>query len=162
MLDGQILAGLLTGQLNRCTVDDGVRTGKVNVLEYTRGGLALDTAVHGAQLTVFDNADLTGFYIADELCTERVQSAGLGSENVAVVVQQADTQRTEAVRVACRDQLARRHNNQRVGTLDAVHGVHNGFFNRAALEAFLNNGVDQHLGVVRGTENAAVQLNLAA
>ena len=93
MLDGQILAGLLTGQLNRCTVDDGVRTGKVNVLEYARGGLTLDTAVHGAQLTVFDNADLTGFYIADELCTERVQSAGLGSENVAVVVQQADSGR---------------------------------------------------------------------
>ena len=66
------------------------------------------------------------------------------------------------MRIACRNQLARRHNNQRVGTLDAVHGVHNGFFNRAALEAFLNNGVYQHLGVVRGTENAAVQFDLAA
>ncbi len=97
MLDGQILAGLLTGKLYRRAVDDRVRTGEIDILKYARRGLALDVAVHAAQLAVFNDTDLARLHVADELCAERVERAGLGGEYIAVAVQQTDAERTEAV-----------------------------------------------------------------
>ena len=112
MLNGQILASLLTGKLDRRAVDDGVRTGEINILKYAGGGLALNVAVHRAQLAVFYDADLTRLHVADKLRAERVERAGLGGEYIAVAVQQTDAERTEAVGVARSDQLARRHDHE--------------------------------------------------
>ena len=162
MLDGQILAGLLTGKLYRRAVDDRVRTGEIDILKYARRGLALDVAVHAAQLAVFNDADLARLHVTDELCAERVERAGLGGEYIAVAVQQTDAERTEAVGVARSDQLARGHDHERIRALDALHGAQHGLLDGGALEALLDDGVDQDLGIVRGTENAAVQLDLAA
>ena len=60
------------------------------------------------------------------------------------------------------DQLARGHDHERIRALDALHGAQHGLLDGGALEALLDDGVDQDLGIVRGTENAAVQLDLAA
>ena len=103
--------------------------------------------MHRAQLAVFDHADLTGFHITDELRTQCIERTSLGSENIAAV-QQADAQRAEPVRVTRRDQLAWAHHDERIRTLNDAHGVLDSFFDAAALEAFVDDSVNQHLGVV--------------
>ena len=146
MLDRQVFASLLAGDLDARAVDDGVRAREVDILEHARGGLALDVAVQAAELAVLDHAHFARLDVADELRAERIERAGLGSKDVAAV-QHTDAKRTEAVRVARGDQLARRHDDERIRALDQPHRAQHGLFDRAALEALLNDGVDQHLGV---------------
>lgn len=142
-------------------VDHRVGRAKIDILKHTGRGLALDAAVHRAQRAVFHHADLARLDVADKFRAERIERAGLGGEHVAVV-QPADAERTEAVRVTRSDQLARGHDDERIRALNHAHRVHDRLLDRAALEALVDDGVDQHLGIVGRAENAAAELDLAA
>ena len=66
------------------------------------------------------------------------------------------------MRITRGNQLARRHDDQRIGTLNRRHRVEHRHLDTSALETLLYDRVRQHLGVRRGVEDAAGQLDALA
>ncbi len=100
--------------------DGAVGPGEIDVFEDAeRAALVLGKGLHAGQAVLVDDHDLARLDVADELGVDQVQGAGFAGQHPGVV-ELAEAQRAEPVRVAHADQLLLGHDDQRVGALDAA------------------------------------------
>ena len=103
--------------VHRDAVDDGVRPGKVDVLEDAVGLLRPSTvlAPRGDAVLPKDE-DLPGFDVADELRPNSPERTTLRCNDVGPVRGHAIADGAEAMGVTCTDKLLGGHEHERVGT----------------------------------------------
>ena len=108
-----------------------------------------------------DDDDFAGRHVADELRAAGVERCAFAGDDNGVVVF-AQTERTEAVRIARRDDFARRHHEQRIGAVDFAHGFNDGFLDLVAGQPRTRDEVADDLAVDGCLENGAALFELAA
>ena len=167
-LDGMLLrqetAGLQAGLMDAGALDDGIRAGKVDVLEHAHrvgGGAAV--ILDAAQTVVVSDDDLTGLDVPYEFGADGVQGAALAGKGPAGTIGQlADAQRAEAVGVTGGDQLGMGHDDQRIRALDVVHRAADGHLNVGGQQAVLGQQVGDDLGIRGTVEDGTAHLQLTA
>jgi len=93
--------------VDAAAVDNRVGACKIYVFENAKRARHLVAVLGNALNAVLrEDDDLAGLDLTDERCACRFKSAGLGGNNVAAVCGNAVAKRSEAVFVACGDQLA--------------------------------------------------------
>ena len=90
---------------NVYAVDNRIGTSNVNIFKKTKRGCLFLFTVIALETVVIDYDKLPGLYVADKLSSDAVNRAALRSYDIAVI-ELADTERLEAVRVAHSHKLA--------------------------------------------------------
>ena len=144
-------------------VDDGVRTGEIDVLKDAGGaGCGAAVALVGVDAPLVEHQNLTGLQVANHVGTGSSEGAALGRDNIGAVRRLTVAQGTEAVGVTGRQQLGGGHEHQGEGTLQPVHGLTERVLDGGGFQAFLGDDVGDDLRVAGGVEDGAVQLQLTA
>ena len=142
-------------------VNNTVRTSKVYVLKYAARRLGRGLTGNSAQTVLVDKYGFARLYVADKLRAYAVQCARLARNNVRRTAL-AYAERTETVRVAYRNQLARAHYNQRIRTVQLRNNLLHRFLNRTRVHARLSNEVGYDFAVHRRVEDKSLALHFAA
>ncbi len=153
-------AHLETGGMDALTVDDGVRTCEIDVLENAGSELLALAELVRFEAVVVDDDHFARRDVADELGAIDIEAAGLGRQNPRAVIELADAERAEAMRVSRTDELVFRHNGQAIRTLDFLEAFEHFFLNRLLARA--RDEVHEDLGVDGGLEDRALLLELVA
>ena len=124
--------------MDTLAVDDGIRTGKVNVLEDTAGLLLFRSERIRLETVLIDDNHLARQYVAHEFSADDIEAAGLRRENPAALFGLADAERTEALRVTRTDELVLGHDGQAVAALDFLEALDDAF-----LDGFLVRARDE-------------------
>ena len=149
--------------LNRHAVDHRIRTREIDILEQTqRVRLLPAVRAYRAHPLGAEHHYLARLDIADKLRADRRQRATLGRHDIAPVRADSVTQRSHPARVAQRYQLHRRHDDQRIGTIQPVHRRAHRLLDRRVGQALARHLVGDYLGVARRMEDRALQLELTA
>ena len=157
MLQGQEGARALARRVYAAAVYDGVRPREVDELEDALArGLPAVAAV-ALKAPVGDGDDLARLHVAQELCAYGVERAALAGDDPAAVYL-AYAQRAEAYGVAHGYELARAHDREGIGALEAVHRAGDRLLDGAGAYALARDGVGDDLGVRGGAEDGAVEL----
>ena len=137
-----------------------VRSGKINVFKHTTCFFFFwetTALVRDDACLRRDADDLTRLHITDKLCADRMKSAGLGCQNVGVI-SLTNTERSESVRISGSDQLSWRHNDQRISSLDLIHGSCNCFFCGFCIHTLSGNMIGNDLRINGRLENCSAVL----
>ena len=153
-------AHLETGGMDALTVDDGVRTCEIDVLENAGSELLALAELVRFEAVVVDDDHFARRDVADELGAIDIEAAGLGRQNPRAVIELADAERAEAMRVSRTDELVFRHDRQAVRALDFLEAFEHFFLNRLLARA--RDEVHEDLGVDGGLEDRALLLELVA
>ena len=132
-LAGEDLAHPAADLLQDAPLDPRVRPGEVDVLED-----AVGLAPGGHDLPALESVGgqrdrLAGIDFANQLRADDVERAALGGDAPGLVVEPAERQRTDPVRVAERDHGALRHHDGRVGAPKPRHHGGDRVLDRALL-----------------------------
>ena len=110
VLQRKIMTCTQTRAVDARTLDDRVGARKINELEHAHGAPLTAVGPNALNAVLVDNDYLSGFDIPDEIGASAVECAALGSHDIARAVRElTQTKRSEALRVACRNELFRRH-----------------------------------------------------
>ena len=163
MLLCEEFTGTHSGIVYGCAVDDGIRTCEVNILKYT-GGVLLGIAVilDGAETILVHDHDLTRLEVTHQLRTDCVKCTGLAGKYDRAVLGFTIAERTEAMRITYGDQLRRRHDDQREGTVQLLYRIGHRLFDRLRLQTLTRDDIRDRLGIRGGLEDTALQLEVTA
>ena len=103
--------------MDTLTINNRVRTGKINKLKNAHGWLCLGKTM-GFQTIFVNNHHFTWLHITDKFCSHHIKAAAFRAKNIAPILQSANAKRSEALRVPGSNQLILSHNCETVGTLD--------------------------------------------
>ena len=130
-IDRQTAACVNAGMINAHTVKHTIRSCKVNIFKDTSCLFLRIRQAHaliGVDSVLGDRYDLTRLHIADKFRVNRCQGAALGCQDIGIFLF-ADTKRLKAKWISRTDHLARAHDDQRIRTLDLLHGICHRRFN---------------------------------
>jgi len=148
-------ACLLSCFVNACAFDYRVRTCKVYIFKYAETVCRAGALLVYLEFTVYNFNDFARLNITEELCADRVESAGFGCEYIAAL-KCTDAERTEAVRVTGCDHLSWGHDKEGVGAFKLFHSSFDSFFDRGSCETFLCDEIGDNFCVVCCVENNAL------
>ena len=142
---GQLLAHPDPGPVHALAVQEGVGSGEVDELEQAELGvdLVLGEQPHRPVAAGVDDDHLAGVELAHEVGADHVEGRVLRGEHPPVV-ELAQAQRPEAVRVAHAHDVALVHQHEREGALERGHDLDEGPFEGPTVGAGL--GVAAELG----------------
>ena len=141
-----------------------VRSCKINIFKDTSGFLFLRqspwhiwyNAILRGNRNGLSRKDIT--YI---LCTDGIQCAGLGCQDVRIVTF-TNTKRLESIRVPCSHKLTGTHDNQCIGTFYFKTGTIYCLFCRLRIETFSCNMVCNNLWINGRLENSTCIFQISA
>ena len=160
---GEATTELLADLVDAAAVEVRVGPCKVHVLEDAALRLGQVRQADALHARAVDDEHLAGLDVADVLGADEVERDGLARDDVRVLAargQDAEAERTDAARIADRDDRVRRQEEQRVGALDPRERVDDAVLDRDLLAA--RDQVDEHLGVGGRREDRALLLELGA
>ena len=105
---------------------------------------------------------LSRFKIPYDPAANGFDRAAFRSSDIHAVFCYAVTKRPEAIRISCADQFLRRHKNQRICTLQSIHGPAQRLFDGWSGKAFLCYDVSDRFRITGCMENGARQLQRRA
>ena len=147
--------------VNTHAVKHAVRSCKVNIFKHTPCFFSVTKRHIGNDTVLCDGDDLTGKHIADKLCSDGVQSAGLRRKNIGVFPF-SDTEGLKTLGISGSHELSRTRNDQRICAFYLFHGICHRLFGRLCLYPFSGDMVSDDFGVDGGLENGAVIGKLSA
>src|SRR5438552_1351286 len=159
VLARELMAERLADAMYGPAPQDRVRAREVDVLEHALQPLRGRKRLERPEPRGGDGEDLAGRDLADRLGFQEVERARLGGDDPGVV-EPAEREGPEAVRVADRVEGVGREQHERVGAGDPPERVGELVLERPRRRA--GEQVQDDLGVGRGLEDGAVALHLAA
>ena len=163
MLLCEELTGTHSGIVYRCTIDDGIRTCEIDILENAGRRLhRLAVILDGAETILVHDHDLTRLEVTHQLRTDCIECTGLTGKYDGTVLGFTIAERTEAMRITYGDQLRRRHDDQREGTVQLLYRIGHRLFDRLRLQTLTRDDIRDRLGIRGGLEDTALQLEVTA
>ena len=155
-------ARALSRVVHIAAVDLRIGARRVEVLEHAER--LLPAAVRGIVLdAVFgDDEHFARLDLAHLVPPNRVERAGLGSDQIAPVVALAEAERAEAVRVARGDELGGRHDDERIRPFELVHRGEHRLFDGTGPDALAGDHVGDDFGIRGRVEDAALVFKLGS
>ena len=108
------------------------------------------------------NDDLAGFHVPQKGSAGGIESTALAGEHITAAGKRADAERTIAARVADRDQLGGRHDDQTVRAFQHVHRLADGRFDAAHPQTVAGHQIADDLGIRGAVEDRALVFQLTA
>ncbi len=142
-------------------VHNGVRAGDIDVLKHAQPAFLAAVRADGAAAVLVKYHNLARLHVAHELAARRHNGAAFACDYIALA-NLPDAQGTEPLRVAHGNELARAHQHQRIGSFELGHGLFDGAFNAARVQALARDGIGNYLGIGGRVENRAGQLKFIA
>ena len=160
---GKDTSSLLARLVHAYAVDGGVAAGEIDVLKnadrvFFVGEIRAKAVIALLTLAV-DDDDLAGLNVADELSAAGVKRSAFACHHHRAVVF-AEAERTEAVRIAGGDDLARTHHQQRIGALYTAHCLDHRFLDAVDAQTRARYQVTDDLAVDGRLKNSAALLQL--
>ena len=115
--------------------------------------------LHALESVLVNDDDLAGLDVADELGVDEIEGAGFAGQHPGIT-DLPDCERPEAMRIADANQLVLRHDDERIGPLNATHGGQQGTFTPRSIR--LGHEVEDDLAVHRGLKDGALGLEFLA
>ena len=148
--------------MDRNAIHYRIRSCKVYIFKYTDLFLFFPAVfLPGSDSILTKDQDLSGFHIADELCSHRFECTAFGCDDIHAVFGFSIAERPEPIWVTCTDQFLRGKQDQRIGSFQNIHRPAESFFDRRGLQPFLCHDVCDRFRVRRGVENRAGKFQFA-
>ena len=163
MAAGQDAAGVFAGLMDGNTVDHRIRTGKIDIFENAvSAGLGPTVVTVGMDPVFIDGQDLTRFDIPLKDGSDSIEGAVFRSDHDGAVFAAAVAERMKTMGISGADQLFCAHQDERVGSVQTIHGLVNGCLDRRGMKAGLGYDISNDLGIGSRVENSSVKFQLLA